>query len=87
MRCALRANVQDAPAGTARDGAQELRAIRDVGGVTLAKDRGSSVVWGMPTEAVRLGAVDPILDPEAVAARLRALVMNERGGGPRRRRV
>lgn len=46
--------------GMGRDGARGLLAMRDAGAFTLAQDEKSSVVYGMPKEAVKLGAVDKI---------------------------
>ena len=42
--------------GMGRDGAQGLLELRRMGALTLAQDEQSSVVWGMPGEAVKLGA-------------------------------
>ena len=42
--------------GMGRDGAQGLLDLKRMGAITLAQDERSSVVWGMPGEAVRLGA-------------------------------
>lgn len=42
--------------GMGRDGAQGLLELKRNGALTLAQDERSSVVWGMPGEAVRLGA-------------------------------
>lgn len=47
--------------GMGRDGAQGLKAIRDMGGRTLAQDELSCAVWGMPREAVKLGAAERVL--------------------------
>jgi len=44
--------------GMGRDGASGLLAIRERGGVTIAQNEATCVVYGMPREAVRLGAVD-----------------------------
>lgn len=44
--------------GMGKDGAVGLQEIHDNGGKTIAQDERTSVVWGMPGEAVRLGAVD-----------------------------
>lgn len=44
--------------GMGRDGAAGLRAIRQSGGFTLAQDKATCVVYGMPREAVMLGAVE-----------------------------
>jgi two-component system chemotaxis response regulator CheB len=44
-----------------RDGAAGLLAIRRAGGVTLAQDESTSVVYGMPREAVLLGAAQMVL--------------------------
>jgi len=47
--------------GMGNDGAQGLRRILDAGGQTLAQDEATCVVFGMPREAVRLGAVQQVL--------------------------
>jgi two-component system, chemotaxis family, protein-glutamate methylesterase/glutaminase len=48
--------------GMGDDGARGLREMHDDGARTIAQDEASSVVYGMPKEAVKLGAVDDILD-------------------------
>ncbi len=60
--------------GMGKDGAQELKLMRDRGGVTIAQDKESSVIHGMPGEAVRLGAAAYVFPPEQIAATLQALV-------------
>lgn len=44
--------------GMGNDGARGLAAMRRVGYLTIAQDEATSVVWGMPREAVKLEAVD-----------------------------
>jgi two-component system chemotaxis response regulator CheB len=56
--------------GMGKDGAAELKLIRDTGGITFAQDKASSVVHGMPGEAIRLGAATHVLPPAAMAAAL-----------------
>lgn len=47
--------------GMGDDGAQGLLEMKNAGAKTIAQDERSSVVWGMPGEAVNLGAADEIL--------------------------
>jgi len=53
--------------GMGDDGARGLREMRDAGAQTIAQDEATSVVWGMPGAAVRMGAVDEILPLHQVA--------------------
>lgn len=47
--------------GMGRDGAAGLKLLRDMGGTTLVQDEASCVVFGMPKEAVALGAAEKVL--------------------------
>jgi two-component system chemotaxis response regulator CheB len=44
--------------GMGRDGATGLFEVRQAGGFTIAQDEGTSIVYGMPREAVMLGGVE-----------------------------
>ena len=59
--------------GMGRDGAEGMVDIAAAGGVTIAQDEASSVVYGMPREAVALGAVQHVLPLEQIAPALAAL--------------
>jgi two-component system chemotaxis response regulator CheB len=59
--------------GMGRDGAQELKVMRDTGALTIAQDEESSVVYGMPGEAVKLGGAIYVLPPEKIAATLNSI--------------
>ena len=56
--------------GMGRDGAEELRLLKEKGAVTFAQDKDSSVVHGMPGEAIRLDAATFVLPPDKIAAML-----------------
>jgi len=47
--------------GMGKDGARGLLEMREAGSETLAQDESSSIVWGMPGEAVALGAAGHVL--------------------------
>lgn len=52
--------------GMGRDGAWELKSMKEGGAVTIVQNRESSVVYGMPGEAERLGGASYILSPEEI---------------------
>ncbi len=56
--------------GMGSDGAQGLLQMKRAGARTIAQDEASCVVYGMPREAVVLGAVDQVLPLEKIAASL-----------------
>lgn len=66
--------------GMGRDGAEELKLLRDSGALTIAQDKDSSVVHGMPGEAIKLNAAQFILPPEKIALLLVSLTFNRNKG-------
>jgi two-component system chemotaxis response regulator CheB len=61
--------------GMGRDGADGLKLMRTQGAVTLVQDEASSVVHGMPGEAIRLDAADYVLSLQAIQTTVTNLVM------------
>jgi len=59
--------------GMGKDGAAELGMMKEKGAVTIAQDKESSVVFGMPGEAIELGAASYVLSPDKIAAILMKL--------------
>ena len=59
--------------GMGKDGAEGLRHVKKIGGTTLAQDQKSSVIYGMPKAALDTGAVDFVLPPKGIAAKLAEL--------------
>ncbi len=67
--------------GMGKDGAQELKMMKGKGAVTIAQDKESSVVFGMPGEAVALQAAVFVLPPEEIAKTLHRLTGETKGKG------
>ena len=62
--------------GTASDGTQGLKAIKEHGGLTFAQDKESAAYDSMPQSAVMAGVVDFILPPEQIPQKLLELKAN-----------
>src|SRR5205809_1406362 len=60
--------------GMGRDGAAGLLALRRAGAMTLAQDEATAVVFGMPKEAIQIGAAKQILALDQFAPTLAAIV-------------
>ncbi|HVT96990.1 MAG TPA: chemotaxis response regulator protein-glutamate methylesterase, partial [Acidobacteriaceae bacterium] len=56
--------------GMGNDGAQGMLRMKEAESYTIAQDEASSVVFGMPKEAIRLGAVDQVLPLHRIAGEL-----------------
>ena len=56
--------------GMGRDGARGLKEIRERGGRTIAQDKATCAVYGMPKEAVRLGAAEEVLPLDQIGPTL-----------------
>jgi two-component system chemotaxis response regulator CheB len=52
--------------GMGSDGAKGLRAMHEKGAYTLAQDEETCVVFGMPKEAIKLGAVDDVIPVQQI---------------------
>lgn len=56
--------------GMGKDGAEGMQALAQAGGLTIAQDEASCVVFGMPKEAIALGGAEYVLSLEAIAPML-----------------
>ena len=62
--------------GMGRDGADGLLKIKNAGGTTIAQDEASCIVFGMPKEAIALGAAGKVLPLEQIAEAVHQTVKN-----------
>ena len=69
--------------GMGKDGAHGMQEMHEAGASTIAQDEKSSVVWGMPGTAVRLGVVDSVLPLEEIASKIKSLIYAEKAAGNR----
>lgn len=60
--------------GMGKDGAEELKQLKLAGAITLAQDKETSVVFGMPGHAVKIDAAMYVLPPEGISKTLATLV-------------
>ncbi|MGA1867610.1 MAG: chemotaxis-specific protein-glutamate methyltransferase CheB [bacterium] len=65
--------------GMGKDGALELKGMKESGATTIAQNKQSSIVHGMPGEAIKLGAVEHILSPPEIADFLNYIANNNCG--------
>jgi two-component system chemotaxis response regulator CheB len=68
--------------GMGRDGAEGLLAIRRAGGLTVAQDEASSIVFGMPREAILLGAAQHVRPLQEMPSLLMALAARSESALP-----
>lgn len=69
-RCAGRNALGAIMTGMGDDGARGLLEMRDAGAVTIAQDQATSIVFGMPGEAIRRGAAGRVLALDDIPAAL-----------------
>jgi two-component system chemotaxis response regulator CheB len=66
-----------------KDGAQGLKKIRNAGGRTIVQDEASSLVFGMPREAIIAGAAGIVSPLEKIADEIvQAAFLGEEGKTP-----
>ena len=73
--------------GMGKDGARGLKEMLGSGSRTIVQDELTSVVWGMPGEAVALGAAEHVLPLDHIAGKIRSLaetmdITREAGAAP-----
>src|SRR6266403_1881390 len=61
--------------GMGNDGANGAKAIKAAGGMVLAQDETTSVIFGMPAEAIKAGAVDQVLGIDDIYAAIEKRVL------------
>lgn len=66
-QCFDRGVVEVLLTGMGKDGADGLQAIARVGGITIAQDESTCVVFGMRRQAIELGAAQSVMSLEEVA--------------------
>lgn len=68
--------------GMGADGAQGAQRIKAAGGIVIAQDQETSVVYGMPRAVVKAGAADRVLPLEEIPAAIVHALAREEGAEP-----
>ncbi len=63
--------------GMGVDGVEELKKLRDGGAVTIAQDKETSVVHGMPGAAIQIDAAAHVLSPDGIVKALAKIVRKD----------
>jgi len=67
--------------GMGRDGVEGFKEIKRFGGYTVVEDKQTSVAYGMPGNALKMGVADRVLTPEGVAEEIVRFSWEESGHG------
>src|SRR5581483_1542058 len=59
--------------GMGDDGARAIRTVRERGGKTIAESAESAIIFGMPNEAIKTGAIDQVLPLEEIPGAIERL--------------
>jgi two-component system chemotaxis response regulator CheB len=59
--------------GMGKDGVEELKAMKEKGSITIAQDRESSMIHGMPGEAIKIDAATYVLPPDGISELLASI--------------
>lgn len=60
--------------GMGSDGAMGMKAVKEAGGATIAEDRSTCVVYGMPKAAIEMGVVDEVVPLQLIAEAIMRMV-------------
>jgi two-component system chemotaxis response regulator CheB len=61
--------------GMGGDGSRGVQVVKKAGGLVIAQDEATSVIFGMPSEAIRTGAVDQVLPLDAIYSAIEKRVL------------
>jgi two-component system, chemotaxis family, protein-glutamate methylesterase/glutaminase len=66
--------------GMGSDGVEGMKSLKAAGGITIAQDEASSVVFGMPKVAIQSNCIDKVLPLDRIAGEIIRLTRNGSGG-------
>ncbi len=64
--------------GMGRDGSKGIKAIKEMGGYTIAQDKESSIVFGMNREAISLGAIKDVVPLKEIPSAIQSILYSKR---------